>query len=293
MQQVHPRGYFKAHYYATYYYASVIRDWLEDPLAVTTLTEGFWCDGEILHYSVPFRRASALHAFIRFVVYTLLHQRNDEAQLEHNQNVYRNYMHMREALAEMQPDALAINLEMAGHGVAHETFAEWLSTNGKTFLEADADDIYEYHQNLALSEEFDCFATQIAEEVFFLLFQNRHVLLRFNEWMAAHLLPSDPEAELDGEYRRYFTNTGVLKRVTVPIWAKNAVFFRDHGKCTSCLGDISGLIGPQPPRHYDHIVPLIAGGLNDVTNLQLLCAVCNAAKGAGAGVTSAFYQRWY
>ena len=45
--------------------------------------------------------------------------------------------------------------------------------------------------------------------------------------------------------------------------------------------------------HYDHIVPLASGGLNDVTNIQLLCEDCNRRKSAGLAITSTRYEPWY
>lgn len=32
--------------------------------------------------------------------------------------------------------------------------------------------------------------------------------------------------------------------------------------------------------HRDHRVPLVAGGSNDITNIDLLCGPCNLRKGA-------------
>jgi 5-methylcytosine-specific restriction endonuclease McrA len=44
---------------------------------------------------------------------------------------------------------------------------------------------------------------------------------------------------------------------------------------------------------FDHIVPLALGGLNDVTNLQLLCKGCNGTKGGRRRAASNHYRRWY
>jgi 5-methylcytosine-specific restriction endonuclease McrA len=46
-------------------------------------------------------------------------------------------------------------------------------------------------------------------------------------------------------------------------------------------------------EEFDHIVPLADGGLNDVTNMQLLCRECNRRKRDGEAVTSDFYEAWY
>ena len=46
--------------------------------------------------------------------------------------------------------------------------------------------------------------------------------------------------------------------------------------------------------NYDHIVSLSNWGLNDITNLQLLCVSCNQHdKRDGPPATSRKYQSWY
>lgn len=40
------------------------------------------------------------------------------------------------------------------------------------------------------------------------------------------------------------------------------------------------------------MVPLEQGGMNDVTNIQLLCSSCNLSKGTFSA-TSNIYQNWY
>lgn len=46
---------------------------------------------------------------------------------------------------------------------------------------------------------------------------------------------------------------------------------RDGFGCAHC-GE------PRPDLQIDHITPIIEGGSNDLSNLQLLCARCNATK---------------
>jgi len=62
---------------------------------------------------------------------------------------------------------------------------------------------------------------------------------------------------------------------TIPARVKVRVFNRSSGKCAKCGRSIGGSIRPA----YDHIIPLIAGGSNRETNLQLLCvSPCHAEK---------------
>jgi 5-methylcytosine-specific restriction endonuclease McrA len=49
---------------------------------------------------------------------------------------------------------------------------------------------------------------------------------------------------------------------------------RQGGKCAVCKCVLGG------KYHVDHVQPLAAGGSNDKSNIQVLCAPCNLAKGA-------------
>jgi 5-methylcytosine-specific restriction endonuclease McrA len=89
--------------------------------------------------------------------------------------------------------------------------------------------------------------------------------------------PEDFDDQLAAEAAA-FTEPGRLKRKPPPPWARRAVFFREHGRCAACCRDLTGLLDALSASHFDHIVPLAHGGLNDVSNLQLLCQRCNGRK---------------
>ena len=54
---------------------------------------------------------------------------------------------------------------------------------------------------------------------------------------------------------------------------------RQKNKCVACHADVS------VKYHVDHIVPLIKGGTNDITNIQILCPTCNMSKQARDPIT--------
>lgn len=62
-----------------------------------------------------------------------------------------------------------------------------------------------------------------------------------------------------------------------PTWAAKAVQARDRGQCAQCGTNLNLELIEE--EHIDHIIPLAVGGTNDLSNLQLLCAPCNLAKG--------------
>jgi len=69
-----------------------------------------------------------------------------------------------------------------------------------------------------------------------------------------------------------------IPRITFPEWVKRAVHARDRGKCGHCGQSITMEL--EAAGHVDHIIPLSAGGCNDLVNLQLLCKDCNLKKSA-------------
>lgn len=47
------------------------------------------------------------------------------------------------------------------------------------------------------------------------------------------------------------------------------------GLCVYCHADVTG-----GEYHVDHVVPLVRGGSNDASNIQVTCPRCNLSKGA-------------
>jgi 5-methylcytosine-specific restriction endonuclease McrA len=60
-----------------------------------------------------------------------------------------------------------------------------------------------------------------------------------------------------------------------PARVKARLYLDAEGRCKHCTRFIDGsaLVG-----EYDHIIPLILGGENKESNLQLLCSECHATK---------------
>ncbi|GAA2062869.1 hypothetical protein GCM10009839_87610 [Catenulispora yoronensis] len=141
---------------------------------------------------------------------------------------------------------------------------------------------------------------RLADEVFYIMFLNRSALLNLNLYLAGYVqqLSLDFETE-DGDdggtvdLHKLLKREGVLRRKSPPEWARRAVFFRDRGCCVACHRDLTGLLSLLSKKNFDHMVPLAQGGLNDITNLQLLCDKCNLEKSDKTVATSSQYQLWY
>lgn len=285
---------FEARFYETYYFAFAVRNILNDQFAYIRHLDEFYGDGKLLGFVQPYPRYSAFHYFIEFVIDRIIDDEVREINLEKKQKVARNFESLSSALEDLRPSSLPINEALLHHGIDHESFDEWLAERGKLFADATRDDVSDYYLDIRLQGPYDELLDQVVREVFFVLFQNRRLLLLFNEMMAGQMINSDAEVALDKD-RKHLTSKGSLKRVRMPKWVKRAVYFRDRGHCTICHRDLSGVvsIGAGNSENYAHIVPLAQGGLNDVSNVQLLCKDCNSRKLHHSVITSDYYEDWY
>ena len=83
-----------------------------------------------------------------------------------------------------------------------------------------------------------------------------------------------------------------LPRVTIPKWVRKAAYCRDRGRCVFCNRDLTGIINLDLDEHFDHIVPLAIGGINDPSNIQLSCSHCNRRK-SKKPATAYRYMEWW
>jgi hypothetical protein len=254
--------------------------------------DAFYGNGKYLEYVSPFPKYSALHHFIEFIVDEILSDEVGEIDLQRRQETARKFSSIPSALEDLHPASLPINEALNYYEIEHESFEDWLTEHTKTFLEAKDDDISDYYMDLRLIGPYDTLLERATNEVFFVVFQNRRLLLIFNDMMARQVGRSETD-DLAHEYHTYFVASGVLKRVGIPSWVRRAVFFRDRGFCAICHRDLSGVLNISNIEHFDHIVPLAQGGLNDVTNIQLLCQDCNLKKSHKEAMTSDYYEAWY
>lgn len=267
---------FDNYFYSTYYYSNIISSILIGDADTIGFLSNF---REYMGNSIflPFQKESAIHHFCRSVIHNFLYEdmtkydEYDWKRCEVNSYFkFRPYIDSAFSIFELD-----WSFDGFLDGKSNPTFS----------------DLEEYYEEVVLTGYFEEVVNRIADEVFYLIFNNRELMYEFNDLVAGNL-----DLYLDGfnvDVQSLFTSTGTLRRSRIPQWAKNAVFHRDKGQCTICMKDISGRLSPTSKPHYDHMVPLAEGGLNDVSNLQLLCGNCNQTKGRKRTPTSVKYIKWY
>lgn len=282
-----------ARFYETYNICSIVDGMLKNRFDWLMEMEGFYCDGQWSEWLVPYQKYSVFHRFIGFVVHDLHHEQAVEVKLVDRKKTLDSFSGIPEAIADIRPQKLPIEDAFDHHGIDHLSFKEHLAEAGKSFRDADDDDVYGYMSEIWISAAYEELMGQMVAEAFHVLFQNRQLLLLFNDFVSSILTDAnhDDAEELD---RSLLAPNGTLLRVRPPKWAQRAVFYRDRGRCVLCDTDLSGLVNLENQENYDHIVALALFGLNDISNLQLLCARCNQIeKRDGHAVTSSRYQAWY
>lgn len=155
-----------------------------------------------------------------------------------------------------------------------------------------ADACYEYFTNdLMWSAQYAQLMDRMADEVFHVLFADRGVLAAVNAFVSSYI-ESSYLRDVYPEFSHLFTASGRLRRKDIPQWVKRAVFHRERGYCAECGHNLSWILDSLARQHFDHVIPLAQGGLNDITNIQLLCERCNLAKASDLQETRLRYRRW-
>jgi hypothetical protein len=280
-------------FYDTYSIATAVQNMLARRFEFITLLHEFFADDAVLGLVTPYRKQSALHVFITWVIDGILYEETTGLDVEDRQRTLQTYADLPEALDDMRPTCLPLEDAMQHYGMDGHSFTEWLNDLGKSFADADADDLCEWFLELRMSGWVEELATRMAREVFFVVFQNRSLMLSFNDLVAGYVARVVKEEVGEQDVEVLFAANGKLARVAPPRWVQRAVFHRERGHCALCHKDVSGTLSIGELLHYDHVVPLASGGLNDVTNIQLLCEDCNMKKAAGRADTSTRYEPWY
>lgn len=250
-----------------YEMAALIEGCIEDP---DSLHELHWTDPDLLRALGKFSKISLLHRYI----YTWI-------ALTHRQD-YRANREFYEAaqIADLEGlfDAYRV------HHLPYASFAASVPSNEAARDDGDA--FYEWFQ--AEEQSFELLWEKLTDEAFHILFANRTFLLKFNLAVAGFL--RNRGAAIPAEY---LGSDGRIKRHPLPVWTRDGVFYRDHGRCVLCQVDLSGLLSTDRTDHFDHMVPLALWGTNDPCNIQLVCEACNLKKAAGEPVTGDRYSAWW
>lgn len=264
-------------YIETYYFANMINNILRDPFSYIRPLNDFFGDENYKSFLSPFPKFSALHSFIIFIIDSINYDDLSESESESFKRGRRK---------------LWIELAMGHYDFKFDSFDKWLKENKKIRAEIIDDDIADYFRYLRFYGPYEELLETMSDEIFFVLFLNRQTLQRFNE-LISHQIQEKTIEEIEMEDLSFFKKDGMLKRVSIPKWVMRAVIHRDRGMCVSCHKDLTGLISVGSINNFDHIIPLAIGGINDVTNIQLLCENCNKTKQAQNIPTSIKYERWY
>lgn len=224
------------------------------------VSDFFEDEDRCLCFLEPFLKSTPLHLFISWIVDSVLSHETNDTDLED--------LRTRVGHADLNM-LLPVDAALRHYGFKDDGFGDFLSDQGKKIEEADADDIFDYVQELQGCGRMEELGTHVAEIVHPLLFEDRALMREFNELVASHVAEMRI-AELDTEYALLFESDGKLHSVATPGWARKAIVAREQARCAVCrAGATGGVVVP--------LVPLSEGGVNDVTNLELRCMKCDRA----------------
>jgi hypothetical protein len=269
---------FENTFFNTYYYSNIINNILSGDVELIGFISNFF-DASDYYFVKPYQKDTAFHMFIHITVNDFFI--ND--MNEHDQEAFENQAKHNDSLQRLY---------------AEKVFEEFnvnfpFKDEGENRQDISMAEIEEYQEEIMLTGYIEDCVDRITEQVFHLLFTNREMAFKFNYYVSNRILEVDMD-EIDDELIPYFSKVNKrLIRKSPPTWAKKAIYFRDRGRCCDCNKDLSGTLSLLNKDNFDHIIPLEQGGINDVSNLQLLCDNCNAAKRGDLKYVSKLYEKWF
>ncbi|WP_165977118.1 HNH endonuclease [Nonomuraea diastatica] len=284
-------------FFRTYDIAEKLSHVAAQPYAFIHDLEDLTIDFGVSEFVPPWQKVTLLHRFASRIAHDMFS--------EDTSGPYVVRQYLEEPFKVHTKRYLPMDLAMRAYGIDWEPFkvpppdGEEVEVRPRLWAWRESNKVanacYEYFWETAfLSQAYDDLLSCMADEVFHVVFHNRVLLAGLNSFVADQVAQVDPDDLVEApEMARFFARNGRLKRVRIPTWVKRAVFFREHGKCAMCGRDLSNLLDVLPSEQFDHVVPLADGGLNDITNIQLLCQKCNIAKSDRAIIPGKRYRRWF
>ncbi len=268
-------------YQESYYFCNVVRNVLSDQLPYLRSLNDFGGDERSVIFNESFPKWSHFHVFIGFVFDEIYSENLNFDNLEISLDEFKKYS---AGFGEFSDDSIISFRHQSELFICH------LNELGLSLESSTEDDLENFLIKFYDSVEFAKHRENTIKEIFYILFGNRLVMRQFNELIAGFR-----EQDLDSceHNENLVTKKGYLRRLAIPKWVQKAVYYRDKGRCVLCKKDVTGTVNIYNKTNYDHIVPLARYGVNDVSNIQLLCDTCNQGKKAKNNQTSKDYFPWY
>jgi hypothetical protein len=268
-------------HHESYYFCNIIKNVLNEQGAYMRGLNDYLGDGRSVAFDLSFPKWSHFHDFIGFIIDSVYAENLDHENLKDRLEAFKRY---KPSFSEPFEVAIVSFVRMRNY------FQTYLSQTGKSLDKSRIADLEDFLCGFYEGVLFQEYKEKTIKEVFYILFGNRSVLKLYNEMIA-----EVRESDWDPEFYNSNVNTrnGYLRRVTIPKWVQKAVYHRDKGRCVICKKDVTGMINIYNKSNYDHIVPLARFGINDVSNIQLLCDTCNQQKKANNNNSSKDYFPWY
>ena len=258
-------------FYECGYVAQRVKDILYDRFARMRDLNDFYGDVRLAAYVEPFKERSALHSFIEFVTRGIIDEESYRIDTKEMPDI--SFSEKGKLLNEAAA-TVPIEKALIFYDINHTAFKDWLRENDRDFLLGiNQDDIADYMEELLTGGEYEELCDEITGDTFSVLFRDRAVLSVFNDMMANQVAGSEPN-EMDEEHSQFFAESGILKRATIPLWVKETIYSRDKG-CVICGTDIPDIFGRSRSECFQYIIPPDVGGLNDLSNVRILCGICD------------------
>jgi hypothetical protein len=164
---------FEHTYYNSYYYSNIIDNILSGDADLLGFINSFF-DNYDYYFIKPFEKVSAFHMFIHSTLFDFF--MND--MNEYDEKTFNRYTKSRLNIPTLYAETVFKEYDI------DYSFSEFIGSKNDITYE----DIEQYHNELILTDYLELCIDKITEEVFYLLFNNRNLLTRFNVFVSYRVL---------------------------------------------------------------------------------------------------------
>ena len=221
--------YFNHRFFNSYYYTNILSNLINNRWEFLGFVSQFFENDMIIPLIKPWQKESILHRFIYFVISDTIDDESYNDAVKQLDNAKKR--------GDKQIEQIYIEWVFENYGFEYLKFIEFCP---KELNKIEEDDFYEYYNELFLSSDLEDLFKIISEEVFYIVFNNRSLLLNFNNIVSEYIsnLTFTHFNDEYEEYSIYLKQNGQLKREHIPEWIKNAVYYR----ILNILGILTGFI---------------------------------------------------
>lgn len=168
--------YINHQYFNSYYYSNIVNNLIINRWEFLGYVSQFFELNPIASLVKPWQKYSLLHQFILYVISTTIKDESYDNAVEQLRSV--------KSRGDKELGSIYIEWVFKNYRIDYFSFKDFCSKDLHSIVD---DDFYDYYNELLLCSDIEELYNRITEEVFYVILNNRNLLLNFN-WIVAQYI---------------------------------------------------------------------------------------------------------